>query len=109
MDSLCIDTDEEGYLIEPEEWTTDIANSLAASEKIELNEQHWPILNCMREYYDSNRVAPDVRHVVKFLTTEQGLNKKDAKKLIFTLFPYGYVKQACKISGMKRPRGWSTG
>ncbi|MGC2048350.1 MAG: sulfite reductase subunit gamma, partial [Gallionella sp.] len=23
--------------------------------------------------------------------------------------PYGYVKQACRIAGMKRPRGWSTG
>jgi len=24
-------------------------------------------------------------------------------------FAYGYVKQACKIAGMKRPRAWSTG
>ncbi len=24
-------------------------------------------------------------------------------------FPYGYVKQACRIAGMKRPRAWSTG
>jgi len=28
---------------------------------------------------------------------------------MFRLFPYGYVKQACKIAGMKRPRAWSTG
>ena len=109
MDSLRIDMDDEGYLVDPEEWTTDIAASLAATENIELDEQHWPILNCMRDFYDVNRVAPDVRHVVKFLTAEQGFTKKDAKKHIFTLFPYGYVKQACKISGMKRPRGWSTG
>jgi tRNA 2-thiouridine synthesizing protein E len=28
---------------------------------------------------------------------------------MFELFPYGYVKQACKIAGMKKPRAWSTG
>ena len=28
---------------------------------------------------------------------------------LFDLFPYGYVKQACKIAGMQRPRAWSTG
>jgi len=36
-------------------------------------------------------------------------DKKEANKLIFELFPYGYVKQACKIAGMKRPRTSSTG
>ena len=29
--------------------------------------------------------------------------------LVFELFPYGYVKQACKIAGMRKPRSWSTG
>ena len=37
------------------------------------------------------------------------LAKEEAKKIIFDLFPYGYVKQACKIAGMQRPRAWSTG
>ena len=32
-----------------------------------------------------------------------------AQKKLFELFPYGYVKQACKIAGMRRPRAWSTG
>jgi sulfur relay (sulfurtransferase) DsrC/TusE family protein len=32
-----------------------------------------------------------------------------SRNAVFELFPYGYVKQACKIAGMKRPRGWSTG
>jgi tRNA 2-thiouridine synthesizing protein E len=34
---------------------------------------------------------------------------KDAHKKLFELYPYGYVKQACKIAGMRRPRAWSTG
>jgi len=46
---------------------------------------------------------------MKSLAKEHGYDKKEVKKIIFTLFPYGYVKQACKIAGMKRPRAWSTG
>jgi sulfur relay (sulfurtransferase) DsrC/TusE family protein len=53
--------------------------------------------------------VPDVRHVVDLLVKEQGSGKKSAKQQLFKLFPYGYVKQACKIAGMQRPRVWSTG
>ena len=34
---------------------------------------------------------------------------KAGRNDLFVLFPYGYVKQACKIAGMRRPRAWSTG
>jgi len=33
----------------------------------------------------------------------------NARKRLFELFPYGYVKQACRIGGTRRPRIWSTG
>jgi len=99
----------EGYLVNPEDWNEDIANELAKEEGVELNDGYWSVLNFMRDYYNEHRVAPDVRHVTKYLANEYGCDKKEAKKIIFKLFPYGYVKQACKISGMKRPRGWSTG
>jgi len=101
--------DVDGYLISPEDWTDEIAKELAKEEGIELNDSHWLVLRFMRKYYSEHNVAPDVRHVTGYLATENQLDKKEAKKLIFELFPYGYVKQACKISGMKKPRAWSTG
>lgn len=101
--------DNEGYLVNPEEWNEQLAHELAAEEALELTEEYWAILNFMRDYWNEHKVAPDVRHVVKRLSNEQGLDKASAKHKIFELFPYGYVKQACKIAGMQRPRGWSTG
>ncbi len=101
--------DAEGYLVNPEDWTDSIAIDLAKEEGIELNDHHWQVLRFMNKYYRENNVAPDVRHVIRYLATANQLDKKEAKKLVFDLFPYGYVKQACKISGMKRPRAWSTG
>jgi TusE/DsrC/DsvC family sulfur relay protein len=101
--------DAEGYLINPEEWDDEIANKLALEEGIELNDKYWPVLNFIRFYYDEHAIAPDVRHVIKHIAKMNECDKKTAKTLIFELFPFGYVKQACKISGMKRPRAWSTG
>jgi TusE/DsrC/DsvC family sulfur relay protein len=101
--------DAEGYLVDPETWDESQARTLAAQEGIELDSAYWPVLHFMREYWSEHRVAPDVRHVVDFLAREQGFEKKDAKQHLFQLFPYGYVKQACKIAGMQRPRAWSTG
>jgi len=101
--------DNEGYIVDPEDWNEAIAEELAAEESLELTEDYWPILHFMRDYWNEHKVAPDVRHVIKFLAEEQGQKKTQAKQTIFELFPYGYVKQACKIAGMQRPRGWSTG
>jgi len=98
--------DAEGYLVEPLDWSEEVALELARQENIELDEDHWDVLRFMRAYYDEHQVAPDARFVIKHLTQRLG---NTARNKLFELFPYGYVKQACKIAGMKRPRAWSTG
>jgi TusE/DsrC/DsvC family sulfur relay protein len=99
-------TDEEGYLIEPQDWNDEVGRNLALQENIQLTEDHWDAIRFMREYYAEHQIAPDARHVMKHLAERMGAGSRNA---LFELFPYGYVKQACKIAGMKRPRGWSTG
>jgi len=101
--------DSEGYLIQPDDWDEQLAGQLANEEGIELNNAYWLVLKFMRDYYHEHNIAPDVRHVISHMAIENQCGKKDAKKLVFDLFPYGYVKQACKIAGMKKPRAWSTG
>ena len=100
------DIDDEGYLIDPGDWNENVALEFARQEDIQLTEDHWDAINFMRQYYAEHQVAPDVRHVTKHLAERLGV---ESRNKIFELFPYGYVKQACKIAGMKRPRGWSTG
>lgn len=98
--------DAEGYLIEPGDWNEAVAQVLAQDENIVLNDDHWDAIRFMREYYDEHQVAADARFVIKHLAGRMG---REAQKKLFELFPYGYVKQACKIAGMRRPRAWSTG
>ena len=101
--------DNEGYIVDPEDWNEDLARELAAEEGLTLDDAYWPVLCFMRSYWQEHKIAPDVRHVIKHLVEGQGYDKKTAKQALFKLFPYGYVKQACKIAGMQRPRVWSTG
>lgn len=101
-------TDEEGYLIDPSDWSPDVARLLARRENVELTDEHWAVLRFMREYYDDHQIPADARFVIRFLARERGKGDQ-ARDALFALFPYGYVKQACKIAGMRKPRVWSTG
>lgn len=99
------ETDSEGYLIDPMLWTETFAETAAKQEQIGLTEEHWRVIHFMRTWLDEHGVSPDARHVMKFLSGD----REAGRARLFELFPYGYVKQACKIAGMKRPRAWSTG
>ena len=100
--------DEEGYLVDPGDWNEGVAEDLARRERIALTEAHWTVIRFVRRYYEEHHIAPDARHVMKRLAEYRGADKADRNDL-FRLFPYGYVKQACKIAGMRKPRAWSTG
>ena len=100
--------DGEGYLIDPADWNEQVARELARQERIVLTDEHWAVIRFMREYYEQHHIAPDARHVMKHLAAFKGAGKAGRNDL-FVLFPYGYVKQACRIAGMRRPRAWSTG
>ena len=98
--------DAEGYLVEPQDWSEVLAEEFARQENIQLTADHWDAIHFMRKFYDEHQVAPDARFVIKHLMERLGTT---ARNRLFELFPYGYVKQACRIAGMKRPRAWSTG
>ncbi len=97
--------DLDGYLVDPADWTEQIAERFAAEESITLTDEHWVIIRTMRDYWEDHQVAPDVSWTVRFVTKSMGADRNR----LFKLFPYGYPQQACRIAGMKKPRAWSTG
>lgn len=100
--------DDEGYLRDPADWDETVAEELARRENIVLSGAHWAVIRFMRAYYEDHQIIPDARHVIKHLAGHLGTCGTGRNDL-FRLFPYGYVKQACRIAGMRRPRAWSTG
>jgi tRNA 2-thiouridine synthesizing protein E len=103
-----IELDEEGYLVDHDDWDEAVAAELARRENIDLTDAHWKVLRFMREFLAERQLIPDARFAIRYVARELGAGDT-ARDRLFELFPYGYVKQACKIAGMRRPRAWSTG
>ncbi len=98
------ETDEEGYLVNLADWNEDVAEYIAKTENVEMSEQHWEVINFLREYYDEYQIAPAVRVLTKAIGKKLGADKGNSQYL-YDLFPYGPGKQACKIAGLPKPTG----
>ena len=95
---LKIDVDEDGFMQEPDKWDEAIARALASTEGVEvLTEEHWKVVNYLREYYQKFGIAPMIRKLCK----ETGF----PLKRIYELFPSGPAKGACKVAGLAKPTG----
>lgn len=99
-----IATDNEGYLANLEDWSEAVANYLAEKDNLPLTEEHWKILNLIRDYFQEYGTAPNLRILQKVLKQEFGDELAD-KKHLFTLFPYGPAKQGARYAGMPKPTG----
>ena len=105
FNGVCYETDENGYLINLDDWTEDLAKILAEGEEIDLTEEHWNIVKFLRRYYDEYQIAPAVKVLSKAIAAENGMDKKTASEFLYGLFPKGPGLQACKIAGLPKPTG----
>ncbi|MCW9033303.1 MAG: TusE/DsrC/DsvC family sulfur relay protein [Rhodospirillales bacterium] len=96
--------DEEGYLTDLSQWNEELAVLIAEDEKIEMANDHWEVVNFLREYYEEYQIAPAIRVLTKAVKKKLGADKGNSKYL-YELFPYGPAKQACKIAGLPKPTG----
>ena len=99
-----LETDEEGYLANLNDWEKDVASVMAEAEDITLGDDHWEIIYFLREYYEEYQIAPAVRVLTKAVAKKLGKDKGNSKYL-YELFPYGPAKQACKFAGLPKPTG----
>ncbi len=93
------EVDEDGFLQELDKWNEEFAQAYANAEDIEgpLTEEHWKIINYLRNYFQQFGIAPMIRKICK----DNGI---DMKKL-YELFPTGPAKGACKLAGLSKPTG----
>ncbi len=93
-----LEIDEDGFIQEPDEWDKDVAHALALTEGVEeMTDDHWKLVNYLREYYLEFGVAPMIRKLCK--STGFKLKK------VYELFPSGPAKGACKVAGLPKPTG----
>lgn len=93
-----IEFDPDGFMIEPDLWNDEVASMIANDEGIdEMSENHWKIVNFIREYWKEHDLAPPVR----LICTENNLSVRD----IYKLFKAGPARGACRVAGLPKPDG----
>ena len=91
--SSVAEIDNSGYLKRTETWTEDFARSMAEEEVPGgLTEDHWKIIDYIREYYLEIGNIPPVR----MISRKTGFSLREMQRM----FPNGLAKGACKIAGI---------
>ena len=97
-----LELDKDGYLVDLNQWSTDVANALAAAERLELTADHWEILELLRGFYAEFQLSPATRPLIKYTALKLGPEKGNSLHLN-TLFNGTPAKLAAKLAGLPRP------
>jgi tRNA 2-thiouridine synthesizing protein E len=90
----------EGFFADSNFWSEDSVQHLANANEIgeyQLSENHWKVINYVREFYNKKGTGPSMVKVVK----NTGLQLAQ----ICSLFPCGLVKGAYRLAGLPKPPG----
>ncbi len=95
--SVSIEVDEDGFMQEPEKWNEEVAAALGTTEGVDdLTDDHWKVVNYLRDYYLQFGVAPMIRKLCK----QTGFQLKE----IYELFPSGPAKAPVRSPACRNPR-----
>lgn len=95
---------EKGNLISLHCWSEKLAIYMAKREGIELEKDHWDVLNFLRKFYFEYGTTPMVRILMKHMADEFG-EKNHSKEYLYQLFPKGPSRQGSRIAGLPEPQG----
>ncbi len=92
-----VHVDPEGFMTEYDEWSEELAGTLASNIGIELSDAHWKAIRFLREDFRSQGVTPTLRRVANV----GGVPTKE----LFQLFPKKPAKKMAYIAGLPKPAG----
>lgn len=65
--NVAFELDQDGHLVDYTIWNHEVAQALAQSLDLELNEWHFEILKAVRQFYAQFGHSPATRPLIKFL------------------------------------------
>ncbi len=94
-----IETDGDGFLIDPSTWNEEVMYELARRDGLELNEEHVKYILAARSMFEENNTVPPIREFAKHF----GMDRK--AKPLYELFLSGVMKRVAKYGGLFKPTG----
>ncbi|WP_407290888.1 TusE/DsrC/DsvC family sulfur relay protein [Stutzerimonas zhaodongensis] len=102
VNGMSIAVDQEGFLVDLNDWSEPVAEALAAAEGIELQNEHREILQLLREFYREFELSPATRPLIKYTALKLGPDKGNSMHLN-RLFKGTPAKLAAKLAGLPKP------
>lgn len=99
-------TDEQGFLLDPGDWTEAFAEKTAQADGIRLYDDHWGLILYFRDYYQATGSVPTMHVLVRTLGRQHGARFHDEKaygKFLYRLFLSDPVRMLCKLAGLPKP------
>ena len=93
-----------GNLLELHRWNERLAAFMAEREGIKLGDEHWEVLNFLRQFYFEYGITPMVRILMQHMAEELG-PERASKAHLYQLFPKGPSRQGSRIAGLPEPQG----
>ncbi|NBC46638.1 MAG: TusE/DsrC/DsvC family sulfur relay protein [Gammaproteobacteria bacterium] len=95
--AVAVALDNEGFLVNRDDWSEELAVELAQQDEFEMNDQVMQLIREARSMYDNDGVVPPIRIFAK----KQGVSTKE----LYNIFKKGPMKLICKWGGLPKPTG----
>jgi tRNA 2-thiouridine synthesizing protein E len=96
-----LETDAEGYLLAPD-YSEEAVRVIAQAESIALADEHWKVIEYLRDQYKEHGQTPNFRTMLKEIAD---LMPGCDSKALYDLFPLGPAKQGARVAGLPKPFG----
>jgi tRNA 2-thiouridine synthesizing protein E len=100
-----VQTDSEGYLVNPGDWSEDFVRAEAEREGLALTNEIWEVIRFLRAFYEERQVQANVRTIIKHFREVWGAEAGNNQHL-HAIFPNGGPqKQGNRLAGLLRTKG----
>jgi tRNA 2-thiouridine synthesizing protein E len=94
---LAVQVDNEGFLVNRDDWTEEVAAQLAEVDGYEMTEEIMEYIRQARAMYSDDGVVPPIRKFAK----KVGVDSKQ----LYDVFKKGPMKLICKWGALPKPTG----
>ncbi len=105
-----IETDTEGYLLNPGDWDEDVMLALIKQHEADghkpLSDTAIGLVEYARDYYKEHQKHPTMNKLIKELGERHKGKFSEAeeyKQFLYGMFPHGPIQKLCKLAGLHNP------
>lgn len=104
-----IETDNEGYLLNPQDWTEEVGLEMVKQHEAEghrkVNETGWMLIKFAHEFYEDHMRHPNMNELIRQhekLEHKTFRQENDYKQNLYDMFPHGPIRMIAKMAGIPR-------